>query len=153
MSVKARGARELLRSRQHGVLCTNSVKRPGFPFGSMTPYALDDLMRPLFLISGLAVHTKNLEVDSKASLFVTGEADAGDPLQTPRANLLGEVKPVPEDELPDATAAYLAAHPSAGQWAGFGDFRFYRLEVSEIYYVGGFGEMGWVGVGDYRGAS
>ncbi len=119
----------------------------------MTPYALDDLMRPIFLISGLAVHTKNLEADSRASLFVTGEAEVDDPLQTARANLLGEVKPVPEEEAGDATATYLAAHPSAGQWAGFGDFRFYRLEVSEIYYVGGFGEMGWVGVGDYRGAS
>lgn len=153
MSVKSRGVRELLRSRHHGVLCTNSAKHPGFPFGSITPYALDDLMRPVFLISGLAVHTKNLESDARASLFVAGEPDGDDPLQTARANLLGEARPVPENELAEATAAYLSAHPSAGQWAGFGDFRFYRLEASEIYYVGGFGEMGWVSPADYRGAS
>jgi putative heme iron utilization protein len=153
MSVRARRARELVRLRRHGVLCTNSVKRPGFPFGSVTPYALDDILRPLFLMSGLAVHSRNLEADPKASLFVLSEGDTDDPLQTARANLFGEITPVCETDLAEVAAAYLTTHPDAGQWAGFGDFRFYRLEVDDIYYVGGFGEMGWVTVSDYRGAS
>jgi putative heme iron utilization protein len=35
----------------------------------------------------------------------------------------------------------------------FEDFRFYRLEPVDLYYVGGFGVMGWVSVSDYASAA
>ena len=34
----------------------------------------------------------------------------------------------------------------------FEDFSFYRMDVLDVYYVGGFGVMGWVAASDYAQA-
>jgi hypothetical protein len=146
---KAQGARRLVAAHSQGVLCTNSAKREGYPFGSVTPYALDGQGRPLFLVSSMAVHTKNLAANPKAALLVSEETSEEGLLAGARANLLGAVTQVPDDEEPAVREAYLARHPAAAQWADFGDFAFYRMEIAEIYYVGGFGMMGWVSSRDY----
>lgn len=146
---KAAGARALVAAHRQGVLCTISAKREGYPFGSVTPYALDAKGRPLFLVSSMALHTKNVLANPKASLLVAEPAEAENLLSAARANLLGSVRPVPEAELEEARAAYLRAHPAAEQWVDFGDFSFYRMDVDEVYYVGGFGVMGWVSAGDF----
>src|SRR6266513_4416798 len=75
----AERARTLMCLGRIGSLSTLSRKQPGFPFGSVMPYGLDDRGRPIFLISTMAMHTQNLQVDSRASLLVTQEAD-GEPL-------------------------------------------------------------------------
>lgn len=138
--------RELVGSRKQGVLCTISSKLPGHPFGSVAPYALDEAGRPIFLLSSLAVHTRNIEVEPRASLLVMADPTSTDPLASARVNLFGTVRAVDSEGV---RPAYLAAHPDAEQWADFGDFAFYRLDVANIYYVGGFGDMGWVAAGDY----
>ena len=43
------------------------------------PYALDDLGRPSFLISKMAMHTQNLDADARASLLVTEDTVAKRP--------------------------------------------------------------------------
>jgi putative heme iron utilization protein len=148
-STKAQDARQLAGSQSAGVLCTISEKKPGFPFGSVTPYVLDDAGRPLFLMSALAVHTKNLAANAHASLLVAEPAEGEAALSAGRLNLLGVVSPLPDDEAEEARRIYLEKHPEAEQWVEFGDFGFYRLEVTDVYYVGGFGRMGWVSKGDY----
>ena len=55
----AERARTILSLNQVGVLSTQSNKCEGFPFGSTMPYALNDAGQPLFLISAMAMHTKN----------------------------------------------------------------------------------------------
>jgi heme iron utilization protein len=137
-------ARALAQSRGFGVLATVSKKKSGFPFASLTPYALDAEGRPIFLISQLAVHTKNLQEDPNASLFIFDPGAEQDPLTAPRMNLMGEVRPVPDSELDAARAAYLNRHPEAAQLLGFGDFGLYRLQIADTYFIGGFGEMGWL---------
>src|SRR5258708_36468456 len=67
----AERARTLLYLGRIGSLSTLSRKQPGFPFGSVMPYGLDDHGRPVFLISTMAMHTQNLQADSPASLLVT----------------------------------------------------------------------------------
>ena len=58
MSVEAaKHARELLLKEYRGALATQSKAMPGFPFGSVVPYCLDDQGRPLILISRIAQHT------------------------------------------------------------------------------------------------
>lgn len=136
-----------------GVLSTVSRKHAGFPFGSLMPFALDGEGRPVFLISSMAMHTQNLKADPRASLFVAQTAAGEDPLGAARATLVGEARPVPESEIPAARESYLAAHPNSKYWVDFADFSFFRLEVLEVYYVGGFGVMGWVEAGDYGEAS
>src|SRR5205814_3679849 len=84
----AERARTLVHLGHTGSLSTLSRKQPGFPFGSVMPYGLDDRGRPIFLISTMAMHTQNLQVDPRASLLVTASDAASDPLAAARVTLV-----------------------------------------------------------------
>ncbi len=62
----AERVRTLVSQATIGTLSTCSRKHQGFPFGSLTPYALDSQGRPNFLISNMAMHTQNLNADPRA---------------------------------------------------------------------------------------
>ena len=132
-----------------GSLSTLSRKQPGFPFGSVMPYGLDDHGRPIFLISTMAMHTQNLQADPRASLLVTQQDTDGEPLGASRVTLIGNVLLVPNPELAEARNLYLERHANSKYWVDFEDFAFYRMNVVDVYYVGGFGVMGWVSDSDY----
>jgi putative heme iron utilization protein len=40
-------------------------------------------------------------------------------------------------------------HANSKYWVDFEDFSFYRMNVVDVYYIGGFGVMGWVSASDY----
>jgi putative heme iron utilization protein len=145
----AERARTLMFLGRIGSISTISRKQPGFPFGSVMPYGLDDQGRPIFLISTMAMHTQNLKADARASLLVTQSDADGDPLGASRVTLVGNVRLVPEPEVAVARELYLARNPNSKYWVDFEDFSFYRMEVVEVYYVGGFGVMGWISASDY----
>lgn len=142
-------ARTLLYLQRVGSLSTHSLKQPGFPFGSVMPYGLGDRGSPIFLISSMAMHTQNLRADPRASLLVTQADAGGDVLGASRVTLLGDVLRVAESELAEARRLYLARHQNSKYWVNFEDFSFYRMKVVDVYYVGGFGVMGWVNADDY----
>jgi heme iron utilization protein len=149
----AERARTLISLASLGTLSTLSRKHSGFPFGSLMPYALDLAGRPLFLISNMAMHTQNLKADPRCSLFV-GQANAdGDPLGTARATLIGVAEPIPASDLSSVREMYLARHENSRYWVDFSDFSFFRLQPVDLYYVGGFGVMGWVEARDYETAA
>lgn len=150
---RAQKAFALLSGRSFGVLATMSKKIPGYPFASVTPFSVDSQGSPLFLMSGLAVHTKNILENPKVSLLVFEPEAEQDPLGSARMNVMGEVHAVPEDELEESRALYLRQHPESSQWMDFGDFGLYRLTVQDVYYIGGFGEMGWVSKADFSEAA
>lgn len=149
----AERARTLLYLCGEGMLSTQSVKQPGFPFGSLMPFALDAEGCPLFLISSMAMHTQNLEADPRASLFAAQDPGDGDSLSASRVTLVGNATPVPEEVLPGIREAYLNRHQNARYWVDFKDFDFYRLDVVDIYFVGGFGVMGWIDIPDFTKAA
>jgi len=93
----AERVRTLLSLVSVATLSSLSRKQPGYPFGSLMPFALDSAGRPIFLISKMAMHTQNLIGDPRCSLFVAQPFD--------------------------------------------------------LYYVGGFGVMGWVDVREYEHAA
>ena len=136
-----------------GTLSTLSRKHAGFPFGSLMPYALDAEGRPIFLISNMAMHTQNLKAEARASLFLTQTGEDGDPLGAARATLVGHAGPVPEADVAAVRDTYLARHENSRYWVDFADFSFFRLQPIDIYYVGGFGVMGWVDAREYERAS
>ena len=142
-------ARTLVYLGRVGSLSTLSRKQAGFPFGSVMPYGLDDRGRPLFLISTMAMHTQNLQADPRASLLVTQDDGGGDPLGAARVTLVGNVLPLPESEVAEARPLYLARYTNSKYWVDFDEFSFYRLDVVDVYYVGGFGVMGWVSAFEY----
>ncbi len=135
-----------------GSLSTQSCKQPGFPFGSVMPYALDESGRPIFLISTMAMHTQNLQADPRASILVTQADTGGDPLGASRVTILGNVLPIGQSEIAAARKLYLASYANSKYWVDFEDFSFYRMEAVDVYYVGGFGVMGWIPASEYRQA-
>jgi len=149
----AERVRTLISLTSIATLSTISRKHAGFPFGSLMPFALDSLGRPIFLISNMAMHTQNLKTDSRCSLFV-GQAGAdGDALGAARATLIGNAESVPANDVADARERYLARHDNSRYWVDFSDFSFFRLQPIDLYYVGGFGVMGWVEAHDYKNAA
>jgi putative heme iron utilization protein len=139
----AQFAKKLVFGGRSGVLSTHSVQCPGFPFGSSMPYAVDAEGSPIFFVSRLALHTRNLEKDPRASLFLQEEGGLA------RMTLLGPVAPAIADEVAER---YLMRNPEARQWQDFGDFAYCRLVPSHIYLVEGFGSMGWISTDDYHAA-
>jgi putative heme iron utilization protein len=148
----AERARTLAYLGRTGTLATLSRRHPGHPFASVMPYALDDAGRPLFLISSMAMHTQNLEADPRASLLVTQPDWTGDPLAAGRLTLMGEARRVPDADAASARERYLARHERARSWADFEDFGLWRLDVADLYHVGGFAAMDWVTAADYAAA-
>lgn len=148
----AEHVRTLISQAAIGTLSTVSRKREGFPFGSLMPYAVDAQGRPVFLISRMAMHTQNLESDPRSSLFVAHRAADDEPLGAARATLIGEARRMSENEVANARETYLAKYPNSKYWVDFADFGFFRMEVLEVYYVGGFGVMGWVEAREYGAA-
>ena len=149
----AERARTLVHLQQTGSLSTLSRKQPGWPFGSVMPYGLDDRGQPVFLISTMAMHTQNLLGDPRASLLVTPPESRSDPLGAARVTLMGSVTKVPKEEIAEVRRLYLGRHSNASYWVDFQDFGFFRMALADIYFVGGFGSMGWVTPGDYAGAA
>src|ERR671913_744639 len=91
----AERARTLVSQISTGTLCTLAIEPAGYPYGSFVTVAFDD-GDPVFLISGLAEHTRNLERDPRASLLVA-EGGSADPLANGRVTMLGPCTRVGED--------------------------------------------------------
>jgi heme iron utilization protein len=141
----ARRARTLLHSQHQGVLSTISLHRAGYPYGSLTPYALSRAGAPLILISALAAHTQNLIADPRASLFVAADAGAaGDPQAEPRISVLGRFARVAAADEADARARYTERLPRAAANSQTRDFQLWEMAVEEVRLVAGFGQIGWL---------
>jgi putative heme iron utilization protein len=95
---------------------------------------------PILLISGLAVHTKNIIADPRVSLMLDERA-AGDPLEGARIMLLGRAEQLQAPDLEVARRRYLNAHPSAEAFVDFKDFSFFRIRPSGTHLVAGFGRI------------
>jgi hypothetical protein len=130
-------ARYLIRGTAVACLATLEPETAS-PYASMITVATDTGGSPLFLISKLAWHTRNLEVDQRASILFMSTGDADDPLALGRISLMGTAAPV-EGEL--HRARFLARHPEAAGYAGFADFSLWRLNVEKGHYIGGFGRI------------
>lgn len=139
----AERARTLAAGERSGTLSTLAQEPAGYPYGSLVTFALVD-GEPVFLISALAEHTKNLIADPRASLLVT-EAGHDNPLALGRLTLIGDAARIDDPGERDAAkAAMLAAHPTAAGYVGYRDFSLWRLSVRSVRYIGGFGRMSWL---------
>ena len=56
---------------------------------------------------------------------------------------------MPVSEVAEARNLYLSRYANGKYWVDFDDFSFYRMQVVDVYYVGGFGVMGWVTDSEY----
>jgi putative heme iron utilization protein len=129
-------AKKLLREGRSGALAT-LMAGSGDPYCSLVNVASAPDGAPLLLLSKLAVHTKNVLADSRASLMLD-ERKEGDPLQGARVMLMGRLGATGE---PAARAAYLRRQPEAEMFADFADFAFYRMVIGRAHLVAGFGRI------------
>jgi heme iron utilization protein len=131
-------AKALLRATRAGTLATLD-RNTGYPFASLVNMATDVDGAPLILVSRLATHTANLEVDGRASLLLA-ETGKGDALAHPRLTVLGSFAQVAREGADDARIRrrFLARHPKSELYAGFGDFAFWRMGVVSAHLNGGF---------------
>ena len=136
-SEPAPAARRLTRTALKGSLATLD-REIGHPYASLVLVATEPDGAPIFLISRLALHTKNLEKDPRASLLIDGTGGLGDPLTGGRLTLMGEARASGSGT---ARRRFLARHPSAEGYAGFADFSMYALTVARGHYIGGFGRI------------
>jgi hypothetical protein len=136
-------AKKLLREGRSGALAT-IMTGSGDPYCSLVNVATAADGAPLLLLSTLALHTKNILADPRASLMLDERKD-GDPLEGARVMLMGTLVPTADT---NARAAYLRRHPEAEKFAGFADFSFYRMAIGGAHLVAGFGRIVDLGAPD-----
>jgi putative heme iron utilization protein len=129
-------ARTLLREARSGALAT-LMPGSGDPYCSLVNVATAADGAPVLLLSGLALHTKNILADARVSLMLD-ERKEGDPLEGARVMLMGRCVKAND---PSASKSYLRRHPDAEGYAGFADFSFYRVEIANAHLVAGFGRI------------
>jgi len=129
--------RRLLRRARVATLATLNCEG-GIPYASLANLASDVDGAPIIFVSELAWHTRNLGADGRASIMASELPPAGDALTGARVTVMGRFLPCAEER---ARRRYLARHPEAGFYAGFGDFGFWRLEPELIHAVAGFGRI------------
>ena len=127
--------KRLMRLARTGALATLEAKG-GAALTTLLGVASDFDGAPLFLMSTLSRHTRNLAGDPRASLLLTGRHERGDPLNQPRVTLGGVVE---RCAAPRAKLRYLQRNPKAGLYAGFADFALYQLRIDDVHFNGGFG--------------
>ncbi|RLU03700.1 MAG: HugZ family protein [Ketobacter sp.] len=140
-------ARLVLQSVFSGVLSTHSKKYPGFPFGSVVPFCLDETGQPLILISRLAQHTQNIADNAKVSLtLLESNSEEGDIQQVERLTLLAEAEAVAVVD--QAAQRYYRCFPQARGYHDELDFDFYRLNLVQLRFIEGFGQARWLSPGE-----
>lgn len=131
--------RSLLGRSRQGALAT-LMPDSGDPYCSLVNVASAPDGSPILLISRLAIHTRNILSDSRVSLMLDERA-SGDPLEGARIMLAGTAEEAQDDDVAMLSRRYLAAHPSAEEFAGFRDFSFFRIKSSGVHLVAGFGRI------------
>ncbi|MBI3701137.1 MAG: pyridoxamine 5'-phosphate oxidase family protein [Afipia sp.] len=131
-------ARSLLRRSRQGALAT-LTPGSGDPYCSLVNVASAHDGSPILLISKLAIHTRNILADARVSLMLDERAP-GDPLEGARI-MVGGVAEQAGGDKDVLRRRYLAVHPSAEMFAGFGDFAFFRIVVKGVHLVAGFGRI------------
>jgi len=131
--------RSLMRNSDRASLAT--IAADGSPYASLVLLALDLDAAPLLLLSDLAEHSRNIARDSRISLLIDRTAGLDDPLTGSRASLTGTVAAIEDGRL---MARFVNRHPSAAAYAGFGDFKLYRMELARAHLVAGFGRIRWI---------
>jgi len=129
-------AKKLLREGRSGALAT-LFPGSGGPYCSLVNVATAADGAPLLLISTLAIHTKNLLNDPRCSLMID-ERKEGDPLEGGRVMLMGKAEKTDD---PEARRRYLRRQPEAEMYEGFADFAVYKMNLTGVHLVAGFGRI------------
>ena len=134
----------LLRNASEGVLSTISVRNEGYPFGSFVTFVSDLDRSILIYASNIAQHTINLKENSKSCLTLFKIDDDFDKQNSSRMTLLGDLKSLPDEETDEVKRRFENFLPESKKYAAMHDFNFYRLHITQVRWIGGFGKIAWL---------
>jgi putative heme iron utilization protein len=140
----SRHARKLMRGSRSAALATIL---DGHPYSSLVTVAFDLDCSPLLLLSDLAGHTQNIFTDARVSLLFEEASHLSNPQSGPRITAQGKIKVT---DNPFLAERFITRHPSAQLYSGFKDFNFYRVEMDQLYFIGGFAEALWLSKDDFE---
>lgn len=135
-------ARNFLRENSVGVLATHSLDVEGYPFGSVTPYVVDQTGFPIILISTLAQHTRNIKSNKKVSLTIFSQ-ETDDVQSGARLTWIGDAEALSKDDK-EMRKKYLRYFPNSKTHTEMSDFSFYQINLKRARFIGGFGQIAWV---------
>lgn len=141
---RGRDARRLVRRFASGVLATQSLKFPGYPYTSSLPFCTDQRGRVVVLISHLAEHTQNAGSDPRTGFLVSPLTR--DFQEQARVSMIGDIAAIEDAAV---SARYLRYFPEAEQYLQIGGFRFHRLEPLSLRYIAGFGSIHTIAAESY----
>ncbi|KAJ4826436.1 hypothetical protein Tsubulata_013629, partial [Turnera subulata] len=144
-------ARWLVSQNSWGVLNTISVDLGGAPFGNVVSYS-DGLPNegsgiPYFYLTTLDPTAKNALKDQRSSLTVSeyplgtcGKKDPENPTCA-KITLTGKLKVLERDskEAELAQRVLFAKHPEMKRWPKGHNFRFFKLDIEDIFLIDWFG--------------
>ena len=133
----------------YGVLSTiaNYKKIKDYPQTSLVGYSVDNKGYPIFCLSNLAIHTRNLLLNSKVSFFITEPGFKNE--DDSRVTFTGNINKVNCNELKER---YMKAHKGSF-WINFNDFNLYSLNnLKDISFNGGFSKADKIPIKEYLNA-
>jgi putative heme iron utilization protein len=141
-------AAQLSRTLVHGArdAAFGTLGEDGGPLVSHVAVATLADGAPLLLISDLALHTRNVRRDGRASLLFVAPEAARDTNTRARVSLTGHVEPAPDRGL--ARSRLLRRHPDAAMYVDFADFHLMAFRPAAAHLVAGFGRIVDLAAGD-----
>ena len=135
---------KLLRTSNEGVLTTISDKFEGYPFGSFITYITDRDRSVIIFASNLAEHTTNIKKNSKSCFTIFSIKDHENKQDNPRMSLMGDFNKV-DDSRREELKHKLKKHlPESELYLELPDFNFYKMSITNVRWIGGFGKIGWL---------
>jgi len=146
--------RNLVEHARFGHLCTMMSgmhhRRAGYPFGTLIDFAADGSGHPIFCLSPLAIHSRNLLEEPRASLVVQMPGWTG--LANARVTIFGDIYQLPAELQASARDIFIQKHANERKerWVS-GNFVYFRMDrIVDIYFVGGFGTVQWIDPAEYH---
>mmetsp|Transcript_19007 Transcript_19007/g.39700 ORF Transcript_19007/g.39700 Transcript_19007/m.39700 type:complete len:398 (-) Transcript_19007:125-1318(-) len=162
--------RNLLEYARHAHMSTVMSKaqhrRADYPFGSIVEFAVDGSGYPVFAMSSLAIHTRNVLANPRCAIQVHAPGWTG--LNNARVTLFGDLLPVAPECIKDAADLFNSKRekmngvgPSSSLSRAGGGLThsvkkgaqnnryFVMAKIVDVLFVGGYGTVKWIKPKDY----
>lgn len=148
---KSFSCRSFLHKIDTGVLSTQ-MEHEGetYPYGSICPFVLTPSGEIIILISEIAAHTKNININQNVS-FTVYDQYADNKQRSSRCSIMSKATKIgDESESNMAVELYTKFFPESKKYFEAHDFNFYKLSAQRVRYIQGFGKINWIEGSDFK---
>ena len=152
-------ARYLMRHGMHGVFSTQMADVPQMSIAMMDDFSESSKLdgNPVFMLADISETTKNLDQYPFGSFTIAAnnctvndfDGMPYDPLACLRFTMTGRF--IPNENAVNITdpefLSFSSRHPAASDWVKYSphQFRMWTMNIFSIYYVGGYGNLHYIG--------